>query len=227
MAGVVLLGGGGDAQAEREVWRHFASPDNRMLYWPFALDGDMLQGAARWFTTQLKGMGIAAPRVETWTTLAEHEPTELAEFDVPCVGGGNTFALLNHLQRHRFTNPVREWVASGGTYYGGSAGALLATTSIAVCEHEDTNDVGLTDTGGLGFLPTRGLLPHYTPGKLALAHRLATEFRTPIVGVPENGGLILRDGLVLVAGPAPVSVISEDSVRSYRQGDSISSGVFE
>lgn len=215
MDGLVLLGGGGDAVAEREVWSRFLSRPGRILYWPFALDEARVTTASLWFASQLRILSGDERDFDTWTSLDGHEPSELEDYAVLCVGGGNTFALLDHVQRHRFLPVIRNWVHRGGAYYGGSAGALLATSCIAVAEVEDRNDVGLVDFEGLDLLHTRGLLPHFDSTKIDRAHWWNVQFATPILGLPESSGLLVDDTGVEVLGPAPATLVSNGTVTTY------------
>jgi dipeptidase E len=185
----------------------------RLLYWPLALEGDMLAGAETWLRDQLAQRGSSA-QVQTWTTLEGKDPADLGDFDLLFVGGGNTFLLLHHLQTHGFVEPVRQWVDSGGNYYGGSAGAILATDSVAIAGHADSNQVGLLDLNGLGLLPAIGLLPHYTADQQDLAQTISRDLATPVIGVPEAAGLVVTRGTVETVGPRPVwTVTSEDAVE--------------
>lgn len=207
MTGVVYLGGGGTARDEGLLWSEMLSGCRRLLYWPFALEGDMLAGAETW----LRGQVLAqSPSVEirTWTTLKGRDPSELDGFDLVFVGGGNTFLLLHHLRAHGFVGPLRQWVEAGGDYYGGSAGAILATESIATAAELDGNDVGLVDLEGLGLLRGFGLLPHYTLDQQDRARSMSRELARPIVAVPETAGLVVDRGDARTVGPDAVWTIT-------------------
>ena len=115
MTGVVYLGGGGSGQDERLLWAEMLRGCRRLLYWPFALEGDTLAGAEGWLRDQLQRQGSAA-QMQAWSTLEGKDPAQLQGFDLLFVGGGNTFSLLHHLQEHGFVTPVRQWVEAGGGY---------------------------------------------------------------------------------------------------------------
>lgn len=107
MTGVVYLGGGGTGEDEALLWSEMLNGCCRLLYWPFALEGDLLAGAEAWLRDQVLQQGSSA-EIRTWTTLERKEPTELDGFDLLFVGGGNTFRLLHQLQAHSFVGPVRQ-----------------------------------------------------------------------------------------------------------------------
>lgn len=211
-AGGVYLGGGGSARDEERIWRLAFAGSPRTLYWPFALpDGPLLRGATDWLTGSLDELGLTA-QVETWNALAGHQPTELDGFDLLFVGGGNTFALLRHLQDHRFVEPVQRFVESGGSYCGGSAGAVLATASIVIAELGDAPaDPQPSSLHALALVPAAAghLLPHYTPGQAERARGWAAAHDAVVLGIPEACGLAKAGPgePFVVAGPAPVTRI--------------------
>ena len=221
MTGVVYLGGGGTGRDEALLWERMLARCRRLLYWPFALEGDMLAGAGMWLRDQLVQRGSSA-QVETWTTLAGKDATDLDNFDLLFVGGGNTFFLLHHLQAHGFVEPVRQWVEAGGNYYGGSAGAILATDFIAIADHADSNEVGLLHLDGLGLLPAIGLLPHYTADQQDLAQSISRDLGQPIVGVPEAAGLVVKMGAAETVGPEAVWTVNSESAVKYAPGSILS-----
>lgn len=206
MVGTIYLGGGGSPQDELSVWTDMLKQVNRILYWPFALSGGMLDGADGWLRANLaeRWPSIA---VATWTELDDHEPEDLCEFDLLFVGGGNTFNLLEHVAGSGFMDPVRRFVAAGGTYYGGSAGAVLAGGNIAIADAYDRNETGLEDLAGLGLIPHYNVLPHYGPKMEVTGRMWVRRQDVPVLGIPERSGLKIEEGQAQVLGPEPVYAI--------------------
>lgn len=101
----------------------------------------MVSGAERWLTRSLRDL-VMDVQVEAGTDLGRHDPKEIAGADLILVGGGNTFQLLDHLRRHGHEQVVRDFVAEGGDFYGGSAGAIRACSNIRIAGEYDTNDAG-------------------------------------------------------------------------------------
>lgn len=122
----------------------------------------MLEGADSWLRGNLAERWPAV-QVSTWTKLDGHEPEELDQFDMLFVGGGNTFDLLEHVLIGGFMDPVPRFVAAGGSYYGGSAGAILAGDSIGIAEAHDQNETRLENFEGLRLTLGSTVLPHYGP----------------------------------------------------------------
>lgn len=218
MVGTVYLGGGGSPQDELSVWADMLKEVNRLLYWPFALSGGMLDGADGWLRANLVERWPAIA-VSTWTELDGHEPEDLSGFDMLFVGGGNTFTLLDHVAGSGFMDPVRRFVAAGGSYYGGSAGAVLAGGNIAIAEAYDRNETGLEDLAGLGLVRSFNILPHYGPEMEFTGRMWARRQDVPVLGIPERSGLKIEEGQALVLGPEPVYAIRAAGATPARPHD--------
>jgi peptidase E len=121
----LVLGGGGDASQEREVWRIAFAGVRKVVYWPFALPDERAGRAPEWLRGSLAGLGIQA-EVDAWLTLEGRTAAELSPADLLFVGGGTTSKLLEHICEHGFRGHVADHVAQGGRYYGGSAGAVAS-----------------------------------------------------------------------------------------------------
>jgi len=214
VVGAVYLGGGGSPDAEAAVWTSMLQADPRIVYWPFALPVDMLSSADDWLRSQLTAR-VGHPVLETWMSLVGHQAAELASFDLLFVGGGNTFRLLQHIREHGFMQAVKSFVDHGGTYYGGSAGAVLATDTIRIADGHDANDVDLADLGALGLVHGVDLLPHYTDDQHAATRQWAARHQAAVLGVPNASGLLVSNGRIRVLGPHPVHLITPSGTHQF------------
>jgi len=217
VVGTIYLGGGGGALDEAAVWRRMLKGKSRLVYWPFALEPERALAATEWLTRSLRNLDLHI-QVETWTDLATRNPEQLESAELLFVGGGNTFRLLHHVRQHGFLDAVREFVESGGTYYGGSAGALLACANVEIALGLDQNEVDLTDLSALGLLKSFDVLPHFTPTQLADTRDWSSQHGRVVLGIPERSGLALGEGTAEVLGTEPVSEVSEDEVTVHRPG---------
>jgi len=155
-----------------------------------------------------------------WSLLAGHHPEELVAFDLIFIGGGNTYALLDEVQRNQFLEPVRQFVANGGCIYGGSAGAVLAGADIGTAEPFDSNDVGIKDTSALNLLSGASLLPHYEPSHAEWLRRYVTKTSTTVIAIPERCGVAVHDGFARNVGPEPVVIFGPDDHHFVHAGES-------
>jgi peptidase E len=202
----LFLAGGGSATQEAQVWRRACSNVERLLYWPFALPDDRVSDAEAWLLAGLEELGIDL-RVETWECLDGHSTTELGRHDLLFVGGGTTSKLAAHIRENEFEQAVRDFVAGGGRYYGGSAGALLACEwiSIAALLEKDPDALGMQ---GLGLIPGFSIFPHadkYPAGRPAeVAEKLGHE----VLVLPEASGVVVDGDSLRAIGPDTVQIAS-------------------
>lgn len=217
MDGTLYLAGGGSPEDERQLWREMLENRRRVLYWPFALSGDILDSASEWLRTHLTAVR-ADVDVTTWVSLTDHKPSELAEFELLFVGGGNTFNLLHHVRTHGFIEPSRDFVQSGGAYYGGSAGAVLACDTIAIADGHDPNEPQLTDYSALGLIRNVSILPHYDPTQLESAQAWAARNSAQVLGVPSESGLVIDAGPARVVGASSVWTLDGHVARTHAPG---------
>ncbi|MEJ7651748.1 MAG: Type 1 glutamine amidotransferase-like domain-containing protein [Nakamurella sp.] len=216
--GPVFLGGGGSPADERDVWALAYAGVERVLYWPFALSGNILSTADQWFRSSLASLDLH-PEVVTWTSLAGRHGDELGEFDLLHVGGGNTFRLLDHIRHHEFLTPVRDFVHRGGGYYGCSAGAVIACADIQIAASRDPNDVGLVDLDALALVPTYSVLPHHD-GDVERPVSWAREHHRALIAIPERGGLRCWLGTFTAIGPDSSLEVAVDRVSVRPAGTS-------
>lgn len=94
---------------------------------------------------------------------ALEEAKKLEQANILCISGGNTFTLLRNLKRSGLDKAIVEFVKKPEFILGGfSAGALVLTPTIKVCETDDfdENTVGLKDLTALNIVDFE-VFPHY------------------------------------------------------------------
>jgi dipeptidase E len=207
VTGVVYLAGGGTAADEAPLWHEMLKRNQRLLYWPFALTGPALASAQDWLTGSLNELGLTV-ELETWTSLEGRDPFDLASFELLFVGGGNTFRLLDHIRKHRFVDAVRDFVASGRSYYGGSAGAVLACDDIAIAVGRDLNSEEVDDFSGLGLVHGVAVLPHFDVSQTVAAEAFARTRGVTVLGMPEGCGVIVCEGVMRSIGRHPLQTFA-------------------
>jgi dipeptidase E len=216
--GGVFLGGGGSANDEAALWDEFAKTGQRVLYWPMALPIEGHASSDQWVRSSLAPRGLFD--IVMWSSLADHHPEELVGFDLIFIGGGNTYALLDDVQRHQFLEPVRQFVADGGSLYGGSAGAVLAGADIGTAEPFDSNDIGIKDTSALNLLSGASLQPHYESRHADWLRRYVDRTSAAVIAIPERCGVAVHDGLARNVGPESVWIFGPGVHHLVHAGES-------
>jgi dipeptidase E len=169
----------------------FLAEGRRLAFVPFALHDHEGYGAK--VRERLAPLGI-----EVTTVRADGSGAEaIGAADAVFVGGGNTFRLLDRLQRKHILDLIRKRSGGGMPYIGSSAGSVIAGPTIRT-----TNDMPIMQPASFDSL---GLVPfqlncHYLDVDPASTHMGETretrlrEFHeendTTIVGLRE--GAILR-----------------------------------
>jgi dipeptidase E len=141
----------------------------------------------------------------------------LRDADAVFVGGGNTFRLLDRLQRDGILDGIRGAVDSGVPYMGASAGTNIACPTIRT-----TNDMPIVQPArfdALGLVPFQ-VNPHYVDPDPASAHMGETreerlreyleENDVPVVGLREGSWIAVEGEAARLEGPRPA--------RLFRRG---------
>lgn len=210
--GTVIVAGGGGAEDSRAVDRllvDLIGPSAKILYLPTAMDGRARSYASSlaWLTSTLHPLGRTD--ITMWTDLAGKARDDLAHFAAVYIGGGNTYRLLHELRRHHVDRALTSYLAEGGVIYGGSAGAIVLGRDIATCAHQDTNLVGLVDTGGLNLTHGHSIWCHYAPDDDPLIIEYVRERRHPVLALSERAGASITRGAIHPVGPEPIIVFTE------------------
>jgi dipeptidase E len=149
----------------------------------------------------------------------------VAECAAVIVGGGNTWQLLDLLQRHDLVRAIRARVEAGAPYVGWSAGSNVACPTIRT-----TNDMPIVaprSLDALGLVPFQ-INPHYTEARLrrhggeTRVDRLrefgAANPAMPVVALREGSWLEVEDGVAVLRGPKRALVYLGESRRSVAPG---------
>jgi dipeptidase E len=194
--------GGGYLDHAMAAVRAHLGPRRQLLFVPFALRD---QAA---YTTKVRERfareGIEVEGVPDGDGAAARVEVAEALF----VGGGNTFRLLDRLQKNGLLEPIRRRARGGMPYVGASAGTNVACPSIRT-----TNDMPIVqpaDFAALGLLPFQ-INPHYLDPAPSLAHMGETreerirefleENDLPVVGLREGSWIVADEKAARLEGP--------------------------
>ena len=189
----------------------FLEPAGRVLFVPFAV-----RDHAAYTERVRQRFALEGIEIESLATGAQGAAA-IEEAPAIFVGGGNTFRLLDALQRTRFLEPIRRRAAGGIPYLGSSAGSVIAGPTL-----KTTNDMPIVQPQwfeALGLVPFQ-INAHYIDADPVSTHMGETreerieeyfeENDVPVVG--------LREGAWLRVDGAKVRVGGSRGARIFRKG---------
>ena len=119
---------------------------------------------------------------------------KLEQSDIVYVTGGNSFYLLEHMQRSGVAAPLKALFKRGGVYIGTSAGAVVVSEDIGyITPMDEPYMAKLASTKGLGLVPYL-IVPHTHHPKFGpLARQI---FAKPpigqnLIGLTDNQALLV------------------------------------
>lgn len=138
--------------------------DIKILFVNTAKKGDYEWGYAKGNIEELKEAGIKEDNIIIVNLDKKIEENDLKNIDIVYVCGGNTFHYLYKIRKIGLDIKIKELVEQGASYFGMSAGGILAGPKIDIAQicDGDTNDINLQDLKGLQ-LTNIIILPHYLP----------------------------------------------------------------
>ena len=189
----------------------FLAKHKRVAFVPYALaDHDGYEAKAQ---PAFAAFGCTLTSVHHGNPLAN-----LGSADAVFVGGGNTFRLLDTLQRTGLCAAIAARVRDGMPYIGSSAGTNVATVSIRT-----TNDMPIVQPmtfAALGLVPFQ-INPHYLDPDPASKHMGETREERLLQFMEENSTpvLALREGCWLRVEVDVATLRGSTKARLYRRGE--------
>jgi dipeptidase E len=189
----------------------FLGPARRLLFVPFALRdwaGYTARARERFAAAGVEVQGLTADAAGV---------TALEKAESVFVGGGNTFRLLDRLQRSGLLDPLRRRAMAGLPYLGASAGTNIAAPTI-----KTTNDMPIVQPASfsaLGVVPFQ-INPHYLDADPSSRHMGETreerlrefleENETPVLALREGAWLRVEGDRAVLEGT--------NGARIFRRG---------
>jgi dipeptidase E len=189
----------------------FLGPVKRLLFVPFALrDVAAYTGKVK---SRFETEGIEVRGLEA----EGREAAAVEAAEAIFVGGGNTFRLLDTLQRTGLLEAVARRARAGAPYLGASAGTNIAAPTI-----KTTNDMPIVQPRSfeaLGLVPFQ-INPHYVDPDPASQHMGETREERLREFLEENDAVVvgLREGTWLRAEGRELRLGGSRGARIFRRG---------
>ena len=143
---------------------------------------------------EMSDLGIGVTEVN----IAKNDSfSDLPDFDIYYVCGGNTFYILDRMRKTGMDKILIEAVKKGKFYLGVSAGSIIPGPDIEIAgwgDGGDPNDVNLRDLTGLGLVPYL-IAPHYTETEKADVADFAKKRKDePVIALTDDQAIFVADG---------------------------------
>lgn len=215
MKGKIFLSGGGNEKKTYVLDEIFLRGINKILYIPIAWPNDDFENCLKWFTKAMSQHKKV--QIEMLTNL--NRKINLEGYGAVYIGGGNTFKLLKKIKESGFDKKLINYYEEGGSIYGGSAGAIIFGKNIntaLICGDKDVNLVGLKDVNGLNQVKNYDIQCHFDKNQIREHQKFIEKSKNPVVAIPEESALLVKDNHFKVIGEKPVTVIKKNSVKKYK-----------
>ncbi len=159
------------------------------------------------YDSELKGIGLQYDRIN----ISEGKDlSDLKEYDIYYVCGGNTFYILDRLRKTNLDKVILKAIKDGKFYVGVSAGSIIAGSDIEVAGigEGDENDINLSDLSGFGLVPFH-ISPHYTEQYRNDVEEFYNRRKESIIALTNDQALFVTDKEVLLVGNKDVTELSE------------------
>ncbi len=166
--------------------RHFDKTASKVktLFINTAAEVEKGGSKANWVNKDREGLEKAGFQISDYSVTNKSEAKireSLRNIDFVFVNGGNTYYLLQQMQKCNFKNIIDDFLNNGGVYGGSSAGSIAAGLDISATKKIEHELYELESTRGLG-LCNFDILPHWGSDSfkdLYLNHRLDHAYSHP------------------------------------------------
>jgi len=223
----LILSGGGSGEDTKELDQKFSFLLNKnkpLLYIPIAIDNikHPYIECLKWLKSTFDNLGIK--KYEMWTEddLINSNYISPDNFSGIYIGGGNTPYLLKKLKETRFWEFLKKAIKLNIPIYGGSAGALIFSKTIANSLYEDKNWVELKNLNGMNILNNCDLIVHYKTKNKDIAVTISKNNKTTqIIALTEKNGLNVTDNGISLLGKEQAYIFNKGKIKKINPGDII------
>lgn len=191
--------------------RDLLGPARRLVFVPFALRDREAYTARVRARFESEGIAVQGLRPEG------SEASVLEAAEAVFVGGGNTFRLLDTLQRTGLLESVRRRAQAGAPYLGASAGTNIAAPTI-----KTTNDMPIVQPASFAALALVAfqINPHYLDPDPSSRHMGETREERLREFLEENDAVVvgLREGAWLRVEGRGATLGGRRGARIFRRG---------
>ena len=204
----IFLNGGGGAADSIYLDRKFASElDTKkpLIYIPIAMEPERWDNCSIWIRSVFFPLGVK--KIEILTDLNDVNEKALDDSAGIYIGGGDTVKLLREICKTGFDQYLKKYTARGKPIYGGSAGAIILGKDIRTAPEAKCLDE--KSSTGLNILFGFSVYCHYVPSQKQIVKGIQKALKCPLIVLPENSGVFIKDNEFEVLGLAPAYIFTD------------------
>lgn len=150
------------------------------------------------YDSELKEIGLEYDGINI---SEEKDLSELQDYDVYYVCGGNTFYILDRLRKTSLDKVILKAIEKDKFYVGVSAGSIITGPDIEIAgiPGGDKNDINLKDLAGLKVVPFC-ISPHFMDQERIDIEELQKRNNEPIVAITDDQAVFVTENECLLIG---------------------------
>lgn len=158
------------------------------------------------YDAELRGIGLQYEKINI---SEEKDLSNLLDYDVYYICGGNTFYILDRLRKTNLDKVILNAIEDGKFYVGVSAGSIIAGPDIEVAGigDGDENDINLSDLKGFELVPFH-ISPHYTEQDKNDVEEFYNKRNEAIIALTDEQALFVTNEEVILIGDKGITELS-------------------
>lgn len=131
----------------------------------------------------------------------EKDLSDLQDYDIYYVCGGNTFYILDRLRKTNLDKVILKAIKKSKFYVGVSAGSIIAGPNIEIAgiDNGDENDIALVDLKGFDLVPFN-VSPHYVETGRADVEEFFKRKNEPVIAITDDQAIFVTENDHLLIG---------------------------
>ncbi|MFH1280907.1 MAG: Type 1 glutamine amidotransferase-like domain-containing protein [Candidatus Beckwithbacteria bacterium] len=206
---IIFVSGGGSAKDSYLLDREFVKflPNRKILYIPVGLERGIsgYEGCFEWLTKTLARHAKQKLDISMWINLKCIDRENITKYGSIYIGGAlNTYKLMSIFIKHKIDILLNKFLKGNGVLYGGSSGGVVFGKNISTFEKEkDSEGVG---ERGLNLIGGYSIYCHLMENNIDQVARFVKQKKTPVIAMPENSGIFLKNKTIKVIGYSRIVV---------------------
>ncbi len=164
----------------------------KVIFVPTASEAESYKDYIEEDRKNLLKLGIKEANIKTLFLDHKIDYTEIENYDVIHICGGNTFYLLKKVRESGFDKIIKKFLSKGKVYFSISAGSYIACPTIEAAgwKPSDINVVGLKDLTALNLVPFL-ITAHYIPKYKEIIDKAEAKTKYEVKRITDNQALLV------------------------------------